>query len=218
MTVRPFPDDALTRRFREATRGEGDTTACWSGERILKAALGEIAADERHALADHAAVCGDCATAWRLAIEFTRQAALQVEAPRPASAVRWLIPVAAAAALILVAVVVERAREGDPLPPVMRTSPEQEVTALIEDGAPLDRSSCTLRWSTGPDGSRYTVRVTGEDLSHLAGAAELTTPEFTIPVEALEALPPDAVLFWQVETVLPGGRRALSRTFVARVP
>ena len=218
MTLRPLPDEALTRRFREAVPGEGGTAACWIAERILKAALGEIAAEERRALADHAAVCGDCATVWRVAIEFTRQAGLQVQAPRSTSGVRWLISVAAAAALILVAVVVERVREGDRLPPVMRTAPENEVTALIEDGAALDRSSFTLRWSSGPDGSRYTVRVTGEDLSHLAGAAELTSPEFTIPEEALKALPPDALLFWQVETVLPGGRRALSRTFVARVP
>ena len=59
-----------------------------------------------------------------------------------------------------------------------RASPAFVVESLVPADAALPRDAFRLRWTPGPEGSRYQVRVTTEDLQVLATAADLTAPEF----------------------------------------
>ena len=81
----------------------------------------------------------------------------------------------------------------------------------------LSRETFRLRWTPGPQGSRYQVRVTTEDLRVLATAEDLTVPEYLVEPDRLASLSPGARVLWQVDVVLPSGERASSQTFVARV-
>ena len=69
--------------------------------------------------------------------------------------------------------------------------------------------SC-LRWKPGPEGSRYQVRVTTEDLRVLTTAVDLTAPELTIPREGLSDVAPNTRVLWQVVVALPGGETVSS--------
>jgi hypothetical protein len=51
----------------------------------------------------------------------------------------------------------------------------------------------------------------------LTTIANLTEPAVTIDPATLAALKPGARVFWQVEATLPGGERATSQTFAARI-
>jgi hypothetical protein len=73
-----------------------------------------------------------------------------------------------------------------------------------------------LRWQA-PEGARFDVRVTTEDLRVLDTASGLTIPEHTVPAEMLEGLDSGAKVFWQVEATLPDGSTIQSGTFITEV-
>jgi hypothetical protein len=98
-----------------------------------------------------------------------------------------------------------------------RTSPGYTVASLVSDDMPLPRHAFRLQWTPGPDGSRYQVRVTTEDLRELATAADLTAAELIVEPAALATLPDGATVFWQVDVLLPAGERITSPTFAVRV-
>jgi hypothetical protein len=85
--------------------------------------------------------------------------------------------------------------------------------SLLEPGEALERQSFVLRWTAGPPGSLYQVRLLTKELEPVVVERDLTRPELRVPPEALEALPSGARLFWQVETSLPGGKDVASDTF-----
>ena len=78
----------------------------------------------------------------------------------------------------------------------------------------LPRERFLLRWSPGPAGSSYTLRVSTGELSPLLSKHELATAEFLVPVETLAKVASGQQVLWQVETRLPDGRRVASETFV----
>jgi hypothetical protein len=84
-----------------------------------------------------------------------------------------------------------------------------------EDGEVLPRESFVLRWSDGPQGSTYDIRVMTEDLNIVAEARMLELSQFQVPPEALEALPDGALIYWQVTAHLPDGRGIDSDSFLA---
>ncbi len=98
-----------------------------------------------------------------------------------------------------------------------RTQSDAGVQSLVPVDVPLPRGAFRLRWTHGPQGSRYQVRVTTEDLQVLATAADLTEPVFTVDPARLAALRSGASVFWQVDVSLPSGGRLTSPTFITRV-
>jgi hypothetical protein len=74
-----------------------------------------------------------------------------------------------------------------------------------------------LRWTAGPPGTRYSVRVTRPDLRIVSQADALDREEHVVPAEALEGLPAGTVLYWRVEVHLPDGSHTTSDMFSARV-
>jgi hypothetical protein len=93
------------------------------------------------------------------------------------------------------------------------------LRSLVPAAAALPRDAARLRWELAPaaPGARFDVRVTGADLTVITEATDLAAPELLVPREALAALPPGALLYWQVDATLPGGGRLRSPTFTARL-
>jgi hypothetical protein len=82
----------------------------------------------------------------------------------------------------------------------------------VSDRLPRDRF--LLRWSPGPAGSTYTVRLSTVALSLLLEQDGLDGAELLVPSAALERAQAGDQLLWQIETRLPDGRRINSATFV----
>ena len=190
-------------------------TDCFDAERILDVVLGKRPASERRALADHAAGCAECAAAWRLAREYAKEARLS-SAPARTLPWRWI---GAAAALLVLALaaplVMQRLSPGGA--PALRSVGHEAIESLTPSDRPLPADAFELRWSAGPEGTRYDLRVMETDLEKIAGARALQAAEYTVPAEALAGIEPGTTLLWQVDATFPDGRRISSETFAVRL-
>jgi hypothetical protein len=74
-----------------------------------------------------------------------------------------------------------------------------------------------LRWTEAAPGARYSVRVLSKDLRPLAGAEGLERPEYLVPAEALQSVPPGGEIVWSVEARSRDGLRVASPTFINRL-
>jgi hypothetical protein len=212
-------------RLAEAFRARGDTDDAEVPEdlreRIWLAVSGALPPEERRELVDRTITDPAAAEVWRVASEVWRASQASAAggaAEPPALATRWSPRwLAAAAVLLLSATIGVVSVINRPPGDEFRASPDIVVESLLPADAVLPRDRFTLRWTPGPDGSRYAVRVTTEDLRVLATGGDLTTPVFTVEPALLSSLPGAANVLWQVEMSLPTGERLTSPTFVTRV-
>jgi hypothetical protein len=219
------PDDveALRRGFQslaEAATGEiapDDLAAVWSAVR------GELPPDARRALVDRLAAEPALAEAWRIAHALESPDATAPVAtatagmpgrPRRSWPAPWLATAAVVILGVSAVVLLPRLRES---PAVLRQPGVPAIESLLTPGAAVSREAFELRWTAGPPGSRYRVRVTTEDLHVLAEATDLETPVFRVPVPTLAGVAAGGVVFWQVDVVMPSTTRLTSPTFVNRV-
>lgn len=179
-------------------------------EELYEAASGNLGRERRLEIIDHVARCAECTQAWRIALEVGARGA-QVSVPqRP-----WRFALAASVILAvgLVTYLVipfdhgtPQYREGvDPLAPV----------AAI--GSTLPRDQFVLRWSAGPPGTTYGVRLSTADLAPLLAKSDIAVAELIVPSSVLANVKAGEELLWQVEAKLPDGRRVASQTYVVRV-
>jgi hypothetical protein len=222
-----WQSEDLRRHFLSPPRGATRADGCPEPALIFETAIGESSVEKTRALADHCAECPACSIAWKLAQEYAPESGL----PMPAAAEefsdgRWRAPLwrrwipaatAMAAALALVALLVPWREAGGPQDPVLRTLGDTTIESRIAEGEALTADRFLLRWSAGPEGARYDVRVTDRRLNLLARAISLERSEYMVPAAALADLEPGSVVLWQVETTLPDGRRIVSRTFATRL-
>jgi hypothetical protein len=225
------PDERYAEAFRALADADDTEVPDDLRERIWLAVSGVLAPEERRELVERTVTDPGCAEVWRIASEMWRASqAGAVDgdaegAPRLATrwAPRWL---AAAAVLLLgtgigvVSLLTPPAGDQFRAVPVQVGAPGgggAVGTSLVPADAALPRDAFQLRWTPGPGGSRYQVRVTTEDLRVLAVAADLTAPEFTVEPAVLSRLPGGVRLFWQVVVSLPDGQRLTSPTFIIRV-
>jgi hypothetical protein len=213
-------------RLAEAFRALGDTPGADVSEdlreRIWLAVSGTLPPEERRELVERTASDPQCAETWRVASEMWRAsqgsavdgATVAAPARTTRSVPRWL---AAAAALLVVTAIgvvsLRNQRSGDEF----RASSGFVIGSLVPADMPLPRDAFRLRWTPGPEGSRYQLRVTTEDLQVLATAADLTASEFVIESAVLSGLTKGASVLWQVDVSLPNGERLTSSTFITRV-
>lgn len=216
-------DEKLREAFaaRPARAATGD---CPAPEALLAAFAGETDPERRREAIAHLATCPACAEDWRLARELLpgeAGAAAPEAAPGPARVLRgpWARQTWLAAAAVLVAALAGLLlwRLVPPQPPGWREGDTPEVRALLADDAFVARADCRLRWSFAVPGSRFAVRVSGEDLRPLASARDLGEAEFRVPETALRGVPAGARLLWQVDARLPDGGSVTSKTFRARL-
>jgi hypothetical protein len=183
---------------------------------------GALPAEERRELVDRTAADPGCAEAWRVARELwpASEAAIAggPTAVSPGRAARRTLPWMAAAAALLLGTTIGLVSLLDrPRGDEFRASAGYVVESLVPADTALPRDRFRLRWTPGPEGSRYEVRVTTEDLQVVATDGGLTTPEFVVEAAVLSDLVAGAELFWQVNVALPDGERIASPTFVTAV-
>jgi hypothetical protein len=236
------PDDATVERLRAAFRSgdlpeqDGEPV---DADRIWRAVTGESSPEERRQVVARVAADPAWATAWRLAHALSQAAAAPREAPAALTSpadprarrdterstprgrrfhFAWSRPVwgaVATAALVLIVVGISVQRGDDP--PTLRGGETLAVVSRLPEEAPLPRADCVLRWSEGPEGTRWSLQLSSEDLSLVHRADSLATSEYRVPAEVLAALPAGTKLLWQVEAHLPDGRLQRSATFVNRI-
>jgi hypothetical protein len=216
-------DDPQLARLRAAFATPdpaASSSGCPAPETLWAAVRGELAPQPLRELLDHVALCAACAEDWRLAVELNRQQAAETAtAPGkvlPGRFGRWR-PLAAAAALaaaLLISVTVWRAEAPSQAPPVFREASHASIHSLLPNGQALARQDAVLRWTPEAGATSYDVRVSTEDvLQTVASAKGATATELRIPASALANLPPGTKLLWQVDALLPDGRRESSPTF-----
>lgn len=220
MTETRSTDQRLAEAFRAIDDASEAALSDRDRERIWLAVSGALPADERLELVERTAASPAYAEAWRVAHEMWRASqgmgTTHAEAtPRPW---RWTGQWMAAAAVLLVATTIglvslreQQTRDQ------FRSSPGYMLQSRVPDAGALPREAFRLQWAPGPEGSRYRIRVTTEDLVVLATAADLAVPEFSVPPPLLATLPAGATVLWQVDAYLPDGERVTSRTFVTHV-
>lgn len=209
-------DDASLREAWARLADEGPRQPCPDPAAIYDAFAGTSALAEREAVVDHIRGCGPCSEAWRMA------GAVQGEADAPAGRVVtgparwWAMPLvgglALAAALLLY--IQPFSPEDDPW---RAASPAGEVVASVPNGSELPREAFTLAWSGGAPESRYIVRISDASLVTLHESLPRAAAAYTVPPEALAAIPAGATLYWQVETLAADGDRTRSATFDVRL-
>jgi hypothetical protein len=218
MTPAKFEDDQLRNAFVADAELQAEGANCPPAEKILESVRGELSGKDDEGVLFHVGECGACAAAWRLARELAEEKipvgrTHRARGPTILSWGRWV----AAAAVLIVAVGLGLQFMGPEVeePAVYRTQESDWLLLEGEDGESLPRGSFILRWSDGPEGSRYDIRVMTEELDLVAEARMLELSEFQVPPGAMQALPAGARIFWQVTAHSPDGRRIDSDSFLA---
>ena len=200
--------------LKEAFAGLGETAAprpdCPLADRLWAVAAGEAPVEERHEIIAHMADCASCASAFRLArgMAEEKKEASVVRGPW----MRWAPMVGAIAAVLVLAVLIPSLRKPEPY----RGGQDQEIRSLMESEA-LSRDRAELRWSPGPPGTRYEIRVLTGDGAEIAVESDLEEPRYEIPAPALAGVPAGTVLYWQVKAMHPDGKSSASKTFEVRL-
>jgi hypothetical protein len=220
MTPAKFENDGLRDAFIADAELQAEGANCPPAERILESVCGELSAKDDEGVLFHIGECGACAAAWRLARELAEDKIPvgilhRTRGPTILAWGRWI----AAAAVLIVAVGLGVQFMGPNVEeePVYRAQESAWLLQEGKDGAALPRESFILRWTDGPEGSTYDIRVMTEELDLVAEARMLGLSEFHLPPAALAQLPGRARIFWQVTAHLPDGRRIDSDSFLALI-
>jgi hypothetical protein len=221
-------DDTLREAFQSLAEHSPGGCSADDLERIWKAVSGELPAQERHEVVARLAESPAWAEAWRIAEDLWRASEASQPAGEPDSAAEremrgpayfargsWL----AAAAVVLLGITATLVFRVNAPPPAdeFRAPGMYAVESALGADAAMPRDAFRLRWTPGPEGSRYTVRVTTENLTSVASGSDLSSPEYVVPPEALANVASGSRVLWQVDVTLPDGGRASSPTFVTRV-
>ena len=217
MTSSQDADDRLRAAFRSLSADGRTDCSREELERVWRAVSGELPADERHEIVDRMATQPAVAEAWRVAHELRAAQQERLGNGAELAARSWRPAWIGLAALLVLSVGAGLLQLRRAPTDTFRDPGRAVVEPLVTSDATLPRDRFVLRWKPGPDGSRYQVRVTTDDLRVLTTATDLTAPELIVPPERLAELAAGARVLWQVVVAMPGGETISSETFVVRV-
>jgi hypothetical protein len=206
------PDLARLRAALAASRGPDTAEA--DAARVYAAVHGTMSTDERQAAVDEMLTTADGVEVWALAKELAPTEMRSVAVPS-SSAWRWL-PLAATLAITIGGgwFVFKPAGSGET--PAYRSIEGTAIASALPERTRLPRANAVLRW-TPLEGARYRVRVLSPALEPIDEASNLTTAEYRVRPEVLQALAPGTMVFWQVEARIPGRAIVVSPTFSVQV-
>lgn len=208
-------------RLREAFAGLGEAAApgpdCPQPDRLWSVATGEAVLAERHEIIAHTASCASCAAAFRLALGLSRESSESAAVIRPDRRrwLRWRSWAAALAAAVLLAIFLPDLWLDRPSP--YRGGVGEEIRSLLEEPALLARDHAELRWTEGPPGSTYELRVLTREGIEVTVDPGLTETRYRIPPAVFAEAPAGTVYYWQVKVVRPDGGSVISKTFELRL-
>jgi hypothetical protein len=215
VTDRQLSDEELRKAFQSLGETSHEEPSAADLDTVWRAVAGELPAGERRALVDRMARDPALAESWRAARDLQREAPGGASTPVWRSIPSWMA--AAAVLLVAVSIGVMFRLFAPPVDDTFRNSDPFVVNSLVPSDATLPRDAFRLRWTPGPTGSRYQLRVTTEDLKVLTSVPDLAASEFVVASDVLSTLTPGSRVFWQVDVVLPEGGTVSSPTFVVRV-
>jgi hypothetical protein len=207
--------EKLRTRLAEAAEVVADERQCPAPDTLWESARERLDRRTNEIVVMHIGVCGACAAAWRTARELASD-----DAPQKAGAVRSWAPMAVAASVLIVVLGGVAGLMLGPSsvgPAVYRTQEEVWLKSVLPEGETVSRDHFELRWTSGPEGTTYDIRVGTESLDVLARARGGEEPRFLVPAESLVGLPPGTGILWQVTAHLPDGRTIDSESFVTSV-
>lgn len=209
-------DSLQGERLREAfaSRAEIGGDDCPSKEQLWASANERLDRGSDEPIILHLAECTACASAWRLARELTQTSTRSDSPPLRSASARW-IPLAAAAAVLLVAIGIGSwwLPVGKVASPVFRSQEQEWIQSLHPQDSPLPRGDCILRWTPGDAGTRYDILVTDENLDLVTRGWKLEKAEFRIGPDLLQRVEPGGRILWRVVAHGPDGAQITSRTF-----
>ncbi len=216
MTTWRDDDATLQDAYQAAVARSGGDCGPDDVEKVWQAVTGDLDAGQRRDLIDRMATDPALARAWRVAVELDRARGGQSRAGRQPT--RWM-PAAlmGLAAAVVVAVGLRVLVLNRTPADTFRAAGGATVQSLVASDATLPRDAFVLRWTPGPEGSRYAVRATTEDLRVLTTVNEIAVPEYKVGRDALAGVPAGARVLWQIVVSAPGGETISSQTFVVRV-
>lgn len=218
--------ESLSRAFAARSQSLGQQQ-CPAPEQLFEAVSGNLDRERRMQIIDHVSECAECSEAWRLAMELG--ARTDEETIRASTSQVTQIPTElmsgsrggvwkfamAASVIVSVGLLTHFALREDETPQYRDVIDSIAPKSLVSDGLPRDQF--VLRWSPGPAGSTYTVRLSTQDLAVLLEQQDIYGSEFLVPSAALEGVASGEQVLWQVEARLPDGKRLSSETFVVAV-
>ncbi len=216
MTAPDDADDRLKDAFRDLAATSPARCSDDDLDRVWRAVSGDLPAEERRSMIARVAVDPAYAEAWRVAHELqqARRGDLPATAllePRSWSPA-WLGLAAALVAGVGFGIFqIQRTPANN-----FRTQAPYAVESPMASDTALPRDAFVLRWTPGPEGSRYQLRVTTEDLRVIATVSDISAPEYRVPADSLSTVPAGSRVFWQVVASMPNGERISSPTFVVR--
>lgn len=213
MSERHEEHERLSRAFaaRRQSRAPND---CPDPEQLFEAASGNLARDQRMMLLDHVAQCAECTEAWRLAKELDArpvEPAVESHARARTMSPAWRSAIAASVILVAGVATYIALPVRDEFPRYRDAAESLAPVSLVTGSLPRDRF--VLKWSPGPQGSTYSVRLSTADLALLFVQQNLASPELSVPASALTAVKSGDRLFWQVEVRLPNSQQVPSETY-----
>ncbi|HVN75725.1 MAG TPA: hypothetical protein VMT19_05360 [Thermoanaerobaculaceae bacterium] len=213
-------DARLRAAFAAVAQTAGTGAACPPPDVVWESAAGRCGRRRLEAVVLHMGECGACAAAWRLARELQRaEGSGRVLTGPPRWFRRTWVQVAAAAAALVVAAGLALQlrsvhREGAA---EFRGQEGDWIASLVPEAEALPRGRCVLRWTPGPKGTVFDIRVATEDLTPVARSIGESRAEFLVPPDALSRVPSGARIVWQVTAHLPDGSKADSRSFTTAI-
>ncbi len=133
----------------------------------------------------------------------------RADRPRPRGVPLALAGLALALGLFVVVALV-RASNTD-----SRGAGMEEIASPVPPRLP--RGAFVLRWTPGPPGTLYDIRVQTPAFEPLATAANLPRAEYRVDAAALAAVPRGGRVLWSVTARRPAGRVVESRPFSTEV-
>jgi len=195
---------------------------CPEYERLWLSAMEELEGSDNEEIILHLAHCPECASIWQLARKLVPDAPV-FSAPTLPATVQARVPlwrrpqILTLAALLILAMGLglhfALLRQG--LDPVNREQQTRERILPRDGWRTLPREHCLLRWSSGPEGSRYPLNITTEDLDVLRNIRNLKSPEYLFPEEFIPK--EENRILWRITVRLPDGERISSDTFTTQL-
>ena len=209
-------EDNLKQLWQTATTGAAGPHL--TDETLVALSCGELGSAARDTAAEHVAICHDCSSAVQ-ALMRARGELTVVDAPlvfQPARRSVWL-PIAATVAFGALALGAWWSVRQPAQELIVQRSGAASIKVLTADGQALPRAAFTLTWESPLGAREARVILFAADTTEIYRAEHVTGDSVTVPLQALQAIAADSLLFWTVDITDSEGRVLSSGSRSVRV-